>query len=112
MTTFQFKDNSKLPDIVSAHQLIKGALTGLAIVKKGSEVTLNRFYLDNEFFMFNFSVKMKGVECKYLISCPANQYGNWTIRSNKWNGQREPIDTTGLSFGHFIRPTDHVKKKK
>lgn len=29
----------------------------------------------------------------------------WTIHSNKWNGQREPI-------GHFIRKTDYDKKKK
>lgn len=107
----KYKDDSRLPAIVSAYEMVRQALLGLAIVKN-APVTLNRFYMDNEFFMFNFSVVLKGKECKYLVSCPANEYGNWTIRSSKWGVQREPIDTTGLSFGHFIRPTDHVEKKQ
>lgn len=109
--TIQYKDDSRLPAIVSAYDLIREALRGLSIVKD-CPVTLNRFYLDNEFYMFNFSVVLKGKECKYLISCPVNELGNWTIRSSKWNGQREPITTHSLSFGQFIRATDHVEKKK
>ena len=104
-----FKDNSRLPAIVSAYELIMHALRGLAVVKNCT-VTLNRFYLENEFYHFNFSVFLKGKECKYLITC-TNNYDEWSIRSSKWNGQREPIDTTSLSFGKFIRKDDHKDKK-
>jgi len=105
-----FKDNSRLPAIVSAYELVMHSLRGLAVAKNCA-VTLNRFYLENEFYHFNFSVFLKGKECKYLITC-TNNYDEWTIRSSKWNGGREPITTTGLIFGHFIRKDDHNGKNE
>ncbi|BBA65231.1 predicted ORF [Xanthomonas phage XacN1] len=113
--TVQYADKSRLPTLVAAYQLVDQALKGLAITKDCA-VTLNRFYYDNEFFLFNFSVTLKGTKpCMYLLSIPndsAMGMMGWTIRSNKWNGQREPIDSPALSFGHFIRKTDHDKNKK
>lgn len=107
----KYTDNSRLPAVVSAYQMITEALKALAIVKN-CEVVLNRFYYhDNDAYLFNFSVFLKGKECKYLITCPVADFDNWTIRSNKWNSQRESIDTHRLSFGNFIRTTDHDKKR-
>ena len=111
--TVQFEDKSRVPTLVSVCQHVDQALKGLAITKDCA-VSLNRFYYDNEFFLFNFSVKVKGKqrpkECMYLLSVPhdsAMGLMGWMIRSNKWGSAREPIDSAGLSFGHFIRKTDH-----
>lgn len=102
-----YEDNSRLPAIVSVYNSITECLNALAIVLN-TKVTLNRFYLDNEFAKFNFSVIKSGKEAKYLVTCSTDT-GEWTIRSNKWvDAKNHPINTTSLSFGHFIRKTDHV----
>lgn len=100
----QYSDQSHLPALVTAYQMVDDSLKGLAIVKN-CRVVLNRFYYDNNFFMFNFSVFLKGKECKYLLSFPCTG-GKILIRSSKWNGNSEIVDTTDISFGKFIRTGD------
>lgn len=111
--TVQYSDESRMTALITAYNEVTEALKGLAVVKDCA-VKLNRYYIDHEYFMFNFSVTLKGKkECRYLVSIPKDGKTGWNIRSNKWiTNHREPIDTTGLSFGHFIRKTDHDKKKK
>ncbi len=102
----KFIDASEYEELVKTGECIRNLLRSLATWHE-REVVILRMYMEKGIVRFCFSVD--GV--KYLITANLTlQMGektHWTIQSNKWATGAEPIDSSSLANGHFIRNTDH-----